>query len=63
MSYNVVRCTDRDETCVAATEATVAIRVLRDWAAVYPFQQFVIRDDCGQIIAYRKPHCPLPGIA
>lgn len=61
MSYSLVRRADRDETAsplpvpVPVDEASAAVRLLRDWSAVYPQQRLAIHDGLGQEIAFRRP--------
>jgi hypothetical protein len=59
MSYSIVRRTDRNEATspvpVPVDEASAAVRLLRDWSAVYPQQRLAINDGMGQEIAFRRP--------
>lgn len=55
MSYSVVRRQGVEETSTGQLEADSAVRLLRDWARVYPQQLLVICDDAGLAVAYRRP--------
>lgn len=55
MSYSVVRRQGIEETSTSQLEADSAVRLLKDWARVYPQQLLVIRDDAGLAVAYRRP--------
>jgi len=43
------------ETVTSQLEAESAVRLLKDWARVYPQQLLVIRDDAGLAVAFRRP--------
>ncbi|MHB8573746.1 MAG: hypothetical protein ACYDCQ_00290 [Dehalococcoidia bacterium] len=55
MSYSVIRRRGTEETTSQSTEAVAAVRILRDWAAAYPQQYLMIRDEHGTPVAYRRP--------
>jgi hypothetical protein len=55
VSYSVVRGQGIEETVTSQLEAESAVRLLKDWARVYPQQLLVIRDDAGLAVAYRLP--------
>jgi len=55
VSYSVVRGQGIMETVTSQLEAESAVRLLKDWARVYPQQLLVIRDDAGLAVAFRRP--------
>jgi len=55
VSYSIVRRQGVEETTTESLDAGPAVRLLRDWARVYPGQQLVLRDAAGRPLAYRAP--------
>jgi hypothetical protein len=62
VSYSIIRRRGTEETTSQSTEAVAAVRILRDWAAAYPHQYLMIRDEYGTPVAYRRPRMSVPPV-